>query len=179
MTTAEYERLAMRTEADQEKILNRLSNLGVEAMRLDNAARGLAGDAGEVSSAVMRFIEYGRDLDVVNLKEEVGDCLWRLVQVCKGAGFTLTEAMVANIAKLSARYPDKYSDEQGTEENRDRKKERAAIKSVANKVRDTIQANFKKAHDIESCTCLILDFDWPNPTVRLDRDCPLHRVSAE
>lgn len=68
----------MRTEADQEKILDRLRNLGPQAMRLDNGARGLAGDCGEVSTAVGRYIEYGQPLDFTNLVEEVGDCLWRL-----------------------------------------------------------------------------------------------------
>lgn len=127
MTTTEYEQLAMRTEANQEHILSRLVILGPQAMRLDNAARGLAGDAGEVSSAVMKFIEYGRPLDVVNLLEEVGDCLWRLAQVCAAAGFTLEQAMEANIRKLAARYPDKYSDEASA--NRDVEKEKAALVS--------------------------------------------------
>lgn len=106
-----YTKLAMRTEADQSVILKRLQELGPQAMRLDNGARGLCNDAGEVSSAVMKYIEYGRPLDVVNLKEEVGDCLWRLAQICEAAGFTLTEAKEINIRKLAVRYPDKYTDE--------------------------------------------------------------------
>jgi NTP pyrophosphatase (non-canonical NTP hydrolase) len=125
MTTDEYEKLAMRTEADQGKILIRLASLGPDAMRLDNAARGLAGDAGEVSTAVMKFIEYGRDLDRTNLIEEVGDCLWRLAQVCKAAGFTLQDAMEANIRKLSVRYPEKYSDTLSA--NRNPEAERRAV----------------------------------------------------
>lgn len=126
-----YSTLALRTEADQEKILDRLWHLGPQAMRLDNAARGLAGDAGEVSSAVMRYIEYGRELDRVNLLEEVGDCLWRLNQICAATGLTLEQAMEANIAKLSARYPGKYTDELA--QNRDHTRERAAITSIINK----------------------------------------------
>jgi NTP pyrophosphatase (non-canonical NTP hydrolase) len=97
-------------------------------MRLDNAARGLAGDAGEVSSAVMRYIEYGRELDRTNLIEEVGDCLWRLNQVCAAAGFTLEQAMDANISKLQARYPKKYSDERAA--NRDIEAERRALETT-------------------------------------------------
>lgn len=127
MTTSEYEQLAMRTEADQALILNRLCHLGNNAMRLDNAARGLAGDAGEVSSAVMKYIEYGRELDKVNLLEEVGDCLWRLAQVCKAAGFTLEQAMEANVRKLAARYPDRYTDERAAV--RDREAERSAVEA--------------------------------------------------
>lgn len=129
MTLDEYSEKALRTEADQEKILRRLySELGPQAMRLDNAARGLAGDAGEVSSAVMKYIEYGRALDRVNLLEEVGDCLWRLNQVCVAAGLSLQEAMEANIRKLQARYPDKYTD--AASANRDKEAERKALEST-------------------------------------------------
>jgi NTP pyrophosphatase (non-canonical NTP hydrolase) len=127
MNPNEYQRLAMRTEADQQKILQRLILLGPEAMRLDNAARGLAGDAGEVSSAVMKFIEYGRPLDVNNVVEEVGDCLWRLAQICATIGVPLEECMEANLRKLQARYPDRYTDEASA--NRDKEAEMEAIKN--------------------------------------------------
>lgn len=126
MNANEYQVLAMRTEADQEAILKRLVDLGPEAMRLDNAARGLAGDAGEVSTAVMKFIEYGRPLDVSNVVEEVGDCLWRLAQVCETIGVSLEECMSANIRKLKVRYPEKYTDEICA--RRDKEAEMNAIK---------------------------------------------------
>lgn len=132
MNTDEYERLAMRTEADQDKILVRLMAHGANAMRLDNAARGLAADAGEVCTAVMRHVEYGKPLDVANLKEEAGDCLWRLAQLCKAAGFSLADAMAANIRKLRVRYPDHYTDELAAEEHRDRKAEAEAVGGTYN-----------------------------------------------
>lgn len=128
MNAAEYQRAALRTEADQEAILNRLAALGPQAMRLDNAARGLAADAGEVATAVLRHIEYGRPLDLVNLEEEVGDCLWRLAQVCAAAGFTLADAMESNLRKLSVRYPDRYEDARAAEAGRDRAAEAAAVR---------------------------------------------------
>ena len=133
----EYQRLAMRTEADQAAILERLTRLGPQAMRLDNAARGLAGDAGEVSGAVMKYIEYGRELDRVNLLEEVGDCLWRLAQVCAAGGFTLEQAMEANIHKLRVRYPGKYSD--AASADRDRAGEAAAVAAHVGAKRTVVQ----------------------------------------
>jgi NTP pyrophosphatase (non-canonical NTP hydrolase) len=125
-----YERLAMRTEADQGTILTRMAAIGENAMRLDNAARGLADECGEVSSVVKKHIEYGQSLNVVNLKEEVGDCLWRLAQLCKAGGFTLQQAMDGNLRKLRVRYPEKYSDQQAAEAGRDRAAE-AAVMSVS------------------------------------------------
>lgn len=136
MNPEEYQKLAMRTEADQRKILTRLWSLGPDAMRLDNAARGLSDECGEVSSAVKKFIEYGQPLDRENLLEEVGDCLWRLAQVCEAAGFTLSEAMEGNIAKLDARYPEKYTDVRAAESGRDRKKEAEAVRGSSVVVQD-------------------------------------------
>lgn len=127
MTADEYSVLALRTEADQQRILDRLNQLGAQAMRLDNGARGLANDAGEVASTVMKYIEYGQPLNVLNLKEEVGDCLWRLNQICAAAGFTLQEAMEGNVRKLAIRYPHKYSDELAAEKNRKRASEANAV----------------------------------------------------
>lgn len=132
MTPNEYQKLAISTQADQTVILNRLYSdpeYGPRAMQLDNAARGLADDSGEVSGCIKKWIEYGQPLDLVNLKEEVGDCLWRIIQVCDAAGFTLEDVMVANLEKLKVRYKDGYSDAQAAEENRDRIAEREVISS--------------------------------------------------
>lgn len=127
MIASNYERLAMRTLADQQLILDRLVALGPRAMQLDNAARGLADDCGEVCGCVKKYIEYGQPLDAVNLLEEVGDVLWRLAQICDAAGLTLERAMEANVSKLALRYPDKYTDERALEANRNRKSERFAV----------------------------------------------------
>lgn len=138
----DYQKLALRTMADQAKIANRnyLPESAAELIptvktdtptsvltQLDNASRGLGADAGEVLSCVQRCLEYGKPLDLVNLKEELGDVLWRIVQACDAVGFTLQEVADANIAKLAKRYPDKYTDTLAHEENRDREAEREAI----------------------------------------------------
>lgn len=128
MDSAEYERLALRTEADQAAILERLVKLGPQAMRLDNAVRGLCSDAGEVANAAMRYIEYGRDLDVTNVVEECGDCLWRIVQALAAVGRTLDDAMRSNHNKLKVRYPGMYSDKLSAQRNTDM--ERKALEST-------------------------------------------------
>lgn len=43
---------------------------------LQHAAMGMITEAGELIDAVKRQMIYGKDIDAVNLKEEVGDCLW-------------------------------------------------------------------------------------------------------
>jgi NTP pyrophosphatase (non-canonical NTP hydrolase) len=141
MDIKQYEEASMRTMADQNVI--RLRNFeGVDKKgnpqfggknsstvltQLDNAARGMAGDVGEVNTCVQQALEYGKLLDLVNLKEELGDVLWRIVQACNAVGFTLEEVMQANISKLAIRYPDKYTDHLADEANRNREAERQAI----------------------------------------------------
>lgn len=127
MTPNEYQQLALRTQADQWVIRQRIYNTGVKATQLDNAARGLADDSGELSSAVKKWLEYGQPLDETNVIEEIGDCLWRLAQACEAIGITLEDAMRANIAKLARRYPNKYEDRLAAEDGRDRSAERVAM----------------------------------------------------
>jgi len=121
MTTDEYQVLAMRTEADQEAILERLKALGPQAVRLDNAARGLASEAGEVCDVVAKYVEFGRPLDRAALIEEVGGCLWRIAQICKAGGFTIEQAMEANVRQLRVRHPGKFDGAAGKDRDAERK----------------------------------------------------------
>lgn len=125
MNANEYQQRALRTEAPPQAILDRLNRLGIQAMRLTTASLGLSSDAGEVASLTQKLVEYGKDVDLIQLKEEVGDCLWRLAQVCDAAGFTLSEAMEANLRKLMTRYKDGYSDQAAN--NRDKEAEARAM----------------------------------------------------
>jgi NTP pyrophosphatase (non-canonical NTP hydrolase) len=121
----DYQDLAMRTEADQVKILRRLQRMGPAAMRLLDGVVGLCNDAGEVCTQVKRHVEYGEPLDRLAVLEDCGDVLWRICQVLKGAGWTLEEAMEANLRKLRARYPDGFTDDRAA--NRDAAAELNAI----------------------------------------------------
>lgn len=128
MTTTEYQEMALRTQADQDKILKRMYSGPLSMMQADNACRGLIADAGEVAGCIQKWIEYGRDLDKVNLMEELGDCLWRIAQMCDAMNWSLEDVMQANIIKLQARYPLKYSDHQAN--NRDIPREVEALQQT-------------------------------------------------
>lgn len=125
MTGKEYQLQALRTMANQRLIRIRVFESGTRATQLENAARGLSGDSGEFSSAIQKWLEYGKPLDVVNLKEELGDCLWRIAQACDALGTTLEEIMEMNVAKLAIRYEDKFTDHAAN--NRDLDNERKAL----------------------------------------------------
>ncbi len=127
-----YVQLAMRTMADQETIRNRLNECGNwltphGKMQLLNGLVGLVDEVGELASATKKHIEYNQPFDVTNVKEEIGDCFWRLAQICDAVGLSFEQCMQANIDKLQKRYPEKFSDEQAAEENRDRAAERQVL----------------------------------------------------
>ena len=77
---------------------------------LVHAALGLTGEAGEFADAVKKHVVYGKQLDLENLTEELGDILWYVALACNAMGTNFNEVMTQNIKKLAVRYPTEYSD---------------------------------------------------------------------
>lgn len=98
---AEYQFLASRTAKD----------MGSTRENLIHAALGLASDSGEFVDAVKKHCIYGKELDVENCIEELGDILWFVSLACDTLGVSMEDVMTANIYKLSQRYPNKYTDQ--------------------------------------------------------------------
>jgi len=105
-TFDDYEEAAMRTA----KVFGEGKRFGPEEMDMLHAALGVASDAGELVDAIKKHLIYGKDLDVVNVREEIGDVMWFLALMCKATGMDLDTVCLRNIAKLAKRYPEKYSD---------------------------------------------------------------------
>ena len=125
MKPVEYQQLAERTEANPVA-----AAIEIREIRLIHAALGLCSEAGELSDSLKKTLYYGQDLDVENLKEELGDCLWYIALACNALGFDMGDVMAENIAKLMQRYPEKFSEEKALEENRDREAEQNAAKGL-------------------------------------------------
>lgn len=126
-----YQDLAARTEAPvTEAMRDRLRD--ERTIRLLHAGIGLATEAGEILDQLKRHIFYGKELDVVNLKEEAGDGQWYTALLCNALEADLSEEQTRNIAKLRARYPDKFSEVKA--ENRDLAKEREILEGATRQV---------------------------------------------
>ena len=124
MNIKDYQYKALKTMADQEYILKRLVVLGPKVMQLQNGLNGLVDEVGEIANVVKGHIEYGRPLNMPNLREEIGDAMWRLAQLADAIGTDLETCAESNIDKLhKVRYPAGYSEKAAQEENRDRKAE--------------------------------------------------------
>jgi NTP pyrophosphatase (non-canonical NTP hydrolase) len=107
MQNGQYIKEALVTEsADPTPIKDRLGH----SYRLVHAGMGLTTETAELVDALKKWAFYGKPLDKVNIKEEVGDVFWYLAIVADECGFTFEEAMETNIKRLRKRYGDKFTE---------------------------------------------------------------------
>ncbi len=137
MNPNDYQKLAMRTKCPQPEFEAKGFNPFDENNgQILHGALGISGEGGEIWTNIQRWGWYGKPLDIGNIKEELGDLVWYVAEMCDALGLRLSDVMEANIRKLQARFPEKFDDgdgitdftpERAAEENRDREVERRAI----------------------------------------------------
>jgi NTP pyrophosphatase (non-canonical NTP hydrolase) len=79
-------------------------------MNLLHAAMGISTESGELMDAFKRKIFYGKPLDVVNVKEEIGDIMWYVAILLRELDLDFHELLQLNIDKLRARFPEKFTE---------------------------------------------------------------------
>ena len=95
------------------------NNKGEVKDRLPNWALGLAGEAGEVADIIKKHTYHGHELDVEEIRDELGDVLWYMANLAYDLDLWFSEVPERNIEKLKARYPEGFSKERSI--NRDGK----------------------------------------------------------
>lgn len=106
-----------------------------DAIRLLHYAVGLVTESAELLDMLKKHIFYGKDIDIANLIEEIGDSNWYNAQLFSLA---LEKAFIndsddvfqINYNKLDARYQGKFSKEKAIE--RDLTNERAILEAGVN-----------------------------------------------
>jgi len=94
-------------------------------MDLFHSLLGLMSELGEVAEAYAESILFDKELDSVNMKEEVGDMAWYLAIPLRQINVSFEECLVTNISKLKARFPDKFNFDDAV--NRDLDNERKVL----------------------------------------------------
>lgn len=119
---------AIKTESSNfEEIAQRLNDK--RTIRLLHAALGLSTEANEFLDALKKYIFYGKDLDLINIGEEIGDSFWYQAIACDELGKSFEEIQVAVIQKLRKRYHEKsFSSEAAI--NRDLDSERNELEKT-------------------------------------------------
>jgi len=89
---------------------------------------GMLTEIGELTDAFKKQMAYGKEVDWVNVKEEVGDLMWYIAGFCNINGFDLDKILETNIEKLKTRYPEKFTEENAVV--RDLEKEREVLETT-------------------------------------------------
>lgn len=108
-----------------EDLVARLTKPLGDKMDLIHAALGVTSESGEVADAIKASAVYGRELDLINIIEELGDLRFFATMIAQKFGLTGEDIERANMAKLNARYQEGYSD--AAANNRKKEFERQAI----------------------------------------------------
>lgn len=96
-----YSKLALRTDhKSYEQVASRFSP---SIARLTRAGLGLSTEANEFCDQLKKHIVYGKELDKVNLIEELGDLCRFIAMACDELGTSFEEIQEININKLKAR----------------------------------------------------------------------------
>jgi len=124
MKPSDFIKASLVTEArDMAPVQERLQDLGT--IRLLHAMIGLCTESGEFQDMVKKHIFYGKEIDKVNLIEELGDLMWYMAVAADELGVSFEEIMEKNAAKLAARYKGGFSEKKAT--NRNLKTERKIL----------------------------------------------------
>lgn len=117
---------ALRSESSQ---FNDLTCNGTpySKERLIHACFGMQTETAEFTDAVKKSLFYGKPLDIVNLKEELGDLMWYIALAMDELGTDFELESLRVISKLKARYADKFTSTEAID--RDLKLERQILEA--------------------------------------------------
>ena len=122
MNSQNYISDAIKTESQDFKAIGeRFSD--PSTIRLMHGAFGLCTEAGEFLDALKKHAFYGKELDKVNLAEELGDLFWYMAIISDELGVSFESVMKTNIDKLKARYGEKFSEERAEKRDLDTERE--------------------------------------------------------
>lgn len=72
---------------------------------------GLSGEVGELIDGIKKNIIYGKELDMANVVEELGDIEFYLEGLRQAFGVSRSLVLEQNTAKLTKRYGERYSNQ--------------------------------------------------------------------
>jgi len=70
---------------------------------------GLAGESGEVVDMLKKGFSGAKELNIEELKKELGDVMWYIANLCHALDLDMDEVLEMNIAKLRKRHGTAWS----------------------------------------------------------------------
>lgn len=78
---------------------------------------GIQTESAELSDVYKKKLAYNKNVDLINVKEEIGDLMWYVANFCNLNNWDLRDIMETNIRKLETRYPDSFTEEKAINRN--------------------------------------------------------------
>lgn len=88
---------------------------------LNHSALGIAGEAGELVDCIKKHTIYGKELDISNLIEELGDLMFYIQTLMLAHNISLREILQTNADKLSVRYKGMVYTDKAAQDREDKK----------------------------------------------------------
>lgn len=126
MTPEDYQELLMTTAPFRYDLVSKL--MYRKDAELLHAQLGITTEAGEFADIIKKYLMYGKEVDRVNLIEELGDLTWYIGLAIQAVGSSWGEVFSTNIKKLATRYPERFKEHDAI--NRDLAKERKVLEDA-------------------------------------------------
>lgn len=97
-TREEDEKMAMNDYQKQA-----FTTATAESQNIYYMTMGMCGEAGEIANKVKKVMRDGKQLDLEDIKHELGDVLWYVAGLATVLGIDLEEVAQANLDKLKSR----------------------------------------------------------------------------
>lgn len=104
MKLNDYQKMSKRTLPERK-------DLTEKKWALANYALGLTGESGECGDHIKKHAFHGHELDVDEIKNELGDVLHYVAGLATMCGLSLEGIANGNITKLQKRFPKGFSTE--------------------------------------------------------------------
>lgn len=121
---------AIRTDLSPDQYAEASKRMA-EIVRLEHACHGIVTEGAEIVDNLKRHIFYGKAIDPINLKEEVGDLMWYVAllmdELKARYGIEALSILQSNTHKLALRYPEKFDEQKAL--NRDLDSERQTLEN--------------------------------------------------
>lgn len=110
---------------------------------LNHMAMLIAGEVGELVDAIKKHTIYGKELDFVNVIEELGDIEFALEAIRKSLEINRDEALAMNMEKLMKRYPEGKFSNADAQARADKVEEGDAHKQIPLPIDSAVSDGFK------------------------------------
>lgn len=121
MNNSEYVLKAQKTDLESYKEASERLDEKLSVML--HFAIGLSTESAEILDQIKKHVYYNKPLDIINLEEELGDCLWYIALACRTLNVSFESLMEKNINKLMVRYGEKFSEEKAIKRNLEQERE--------------------------------------------------------